>query len=122
MTGGYLSIDLSDVRIEGNLVTNKVLAHKKGLYNFIMKTKKPVYMILSNDLVSAIAKYLDTQISAFSNILTKPILFDTDVQGKNYFNITYRPYYNATLDENVISVRSIYLCVDTNDDIIFYEL
>lgn len=122
MTGGYLSIDLSNVRIEGNLDSNKVIAHKKGLYNFIMKTKKPVYMILSNDLVGAIAKYLDTQISAFSNILTKPILFDTDVQGKNYFNVSYKPYSNETIAEKVISVRTIYLYVDENDDIIFYEL
>lgn len=119
MTGGYLTIDLSDVKVEGALPINTPIANKKGLHNYLLKTKKPVFFIFSDNLVNAIAKYIG--IVGYdcpnNNVLIKPILFDKENQPKNTLNVGLRFDENGTLGS-----YGLFLQVLENDDIVFTEI
>lgn len=61
MTGGYLTLDFSDVEFkEGDSVSNFTLGYKKGIYNYIKKTGKPIYLILSPSVMTAYFNYYDS--------------------------------------------------------------
>lgn len=119
MTGGYLTIDLSDVKVEGSLPIGTPIANKKGLYNYLLKTKKPVFFIFSDNLVNAIAKYIGIVGYDYpnNNVLIKPILFDKENQPKDTLNVSLRFEENGTL-----GTYGLYLKVQENDNIVFIEI
>lgn len=118
MTGGYLTIDLSDVKVEGSLPINIPIANKKGLHNYLLKTKKPVFFIFSDNLVNAIAKYIGITgyYYPYNTVLIKSILFDKENQSKDILNVSL--YF----ENGTISSYGLYLQVQENDDIVFIEI
>lgn len=61
MTGGYLTLDFGDVKFkEGDSIGSFTLGYKKGIYNYIKKTGKPIYLILSPSVMTAIFNYVDS--------------------------------------------------------------
>lgn len=58
MSGGYLTLDFSDVEFKGgDDLAGFTLGYKKGIYNYIKKTGKPIYIIFSPSVMKALYNY-----------------------------------------------------------------
>ena len=53
MTGGYLTIDLSNVDVK-KITNGTRIIFKKGLYKYLEKNTKPIYFIFSDSILNYI--------------------------------------------------------------------
>lgn len=69
MTGGYLTLDFSDVKLTNpdNLLTLN-LGKRKGLYKYLQTNTKPIYVILSDSIIKGIEKHYNNQIKLLTNV------------------------------------------------------
>lgn len=69
MTGGYLTLDFSDVKLENpdNLLSLN-LGKRKGLYKYLQTNTKPIYVILSDSIIKGIEKYYNNNIKLQTNV------------------------------------------------------
>lgn len=130
MTGGYLTIDLSNYKISGGIIEiSKPFANKKGLYNFLKNTTKSIQVVFSDSVIKGIYKYMtgtDYPIVNFNVMIPLPI-FNSDTQGssvenngKDNINISFFVTRNETVSEYVANCN-IFLTVTKDDDIMFTE-
>lgn len=131
MTGGYLTIDLSNYKISGDVIeTNKPFANKKGLYNYLKNNTKPVQVIFSDSVIKGIYKYIvgtDYPIVNF-NLMTQLPIFNRDTQGsseendgKDYINISFFMTSTESVN-NYVSNYNLFLAVTKDDNIMFNEV
>lgn len=118
MTGGYLTLDFRDVEFKKGTddITSFRLGYIKGIEKYIINTKKPIYVLLSNSVLTAIRKYCNPQDPEnFSEGDINPILinsiFFADV-GDNQKSFVI---YKGTDGE---SLKTISLCLDFTNDIV----
>ena len=123
MTGGYLTIDLSNYKISGDVIEiSKPFANKKGLYNFLKNTTKSIQVVFSDSVIKGIYKYMtgtDYPIVNFNVMIPLPI-FNSDTEGKDSINISFFVTRNETVSEYVAN-SNIFLTVTKDDDIMFKE-
>ena len=101
MTGGYLTLDFSDVEFkEGNDLSTFQLGYRKGIFNYIQKTTKPIYIVLSASVMNAIQNYIKSPEQRPQIITSKCV-------------ILLNPIFN--LDDNLNTAR-LFILLDT-----FYE-
>lgn len=109
MTGGYLTIDLSNLK--GNELPTKEI-YKKGIYNFIKNTTKPIYLKLpdwiikkvetDNNLLNVgkyvfIQPYFDSSSSDFGYTdasITLPIVWGKSKENINNMEYEFYGYYS----------------------------
>lgn len=119
MTGGYLTLDFSDVEFKGESIVNFVLGYKKGIKKYIQKNKKPIYLILSDSVWNAIGKYLGINYNIRNNSpILIPGIFSNNDYGSGdrsgyYFVINEQ--YNETGDFSYLSPAS--LKISFSDDL-----
>lgn len=128
MTGGYLTLDFSDREFkEGDSIGDFTLGYKKGIYNYIKKTAKPIYIVLSASVMNAIQdsiKSPEAVVPIIPNkcvILLNPIFdFENNLITARKFLVT-TSYYDtqqiSCLDTGSLTVR-----FDTDDSIKLYEM
>lgn len=123
MTGGYLTLDFSDVEFKGSDdLAGFTLGYKKGITNYIKKTDKPIYLILSPSVMTALSKYCGTN----STIPSKGVyflqpIFDTDTNITTSRHFTLFRKYDQTLSENLVAIPSLIISI-YNDTVSISEL
>ena len=131
MTGGYLTIDLSNYKISGDVIEiNKPFANKKGLYNYLKNNTKPIQVVFSDSVIKGIYKYMtgtNYPIVNFNVMIPLPI-FNSNTQGssvenngKDNINISFFMTRNDNVGEYVTNYN-LYLTVTKDDDIMFTEI
>lgn len=117
MTGGYLTLDFSDVEFKKGTddITSFRLGYKKGIEKYIENTKKPIYILLSKSVLTAVRKYINPQDPEnFTEGDINPILsngiFLNDVGDKQKPFIIYRSTDNT--------LKTTSLCLDFSNDIV----
>ena len=118
MTGGYLTLDFSDVEFKGNSADDILgfrLGYIKGIEKYIKNTKKPIYILLSESVLIAIRKYInpanpenDKQVD-INPILINGVFYNGVTDNQKSF-IIYR-----NTDE---SLKTTTLCLDFSNDIV----
>lgn len=122
MTGGYLTIDLSDLK--GNQLPTEGI-YKKGIYNFIKNTDKPIYLKLPNWIIKKvevdngllnvgkyvfIQPYFDSSSSDFGYTdvsITLPIVWGIgkeNISGGEYEFFTHFSYYIQFYKDDSITI------------------
>lgn len=120
MTGGYLTIDLSNV--DAKKITNGVrMIFKKGLYKYLEKNTKPIYFIFSDSILNYIFEY-----NGFSGTTPNqcrtfllPSFIDSNFPGR--FNFCLGAI-NGTItintnEESILKPNLLYLNVSEDDSI-----
>lgn len=127
MTGGYLTLDFSDVEFKaGDSIGNFTLGYKKGIYNYIKKTRKPIYLILSPSIMDALFNYVDStegkgDIVNSGIYFLQPIFqFDSDLVTSRFFVLSKN--YNNTISESFLNSPSLMLIFNPNDTISINEI
>lgn len=128
MTGGYLTLDFSDVEFkEGNELSSFTLGYRKGIYNYINKTAKPIYIVLSASVMNAIQNSLKTsgQVATIIPnkciILLNPIfVLDDDLVTVRSFILTST--YYETQQISCLDSGSLRIQFDNDDSIKLVEL
>lgn len=128
MTGGYLTLDFSDVEFkEGNELSGFTLGYRKGLFNYIKKTAKPIYIVLSASVMNAIQNSIKppevtpTIIPSKCVILLNPIFdIDDDLIYTRKF-IVSTTFYD-TQQISCLDSGSLRIQFDVDDSIKFVEI
>ena len=70
MTGGYLTLDFSDVKIANPAeLMGTELGKRKGLYKYLQtNTNKPIYIIFSESMIKGIENFYSNKIKLWSNV------------------------------------------------------
>ena len=122
MRGGYLTIDLSDLK--GNQLPTEGI-YKKGIYKKKKNTDKPIYLKLPNWIIKKIEvdnnllnvgkyvfiqPYFDTSSSDFGYTdasITLPIVWGTsteNINGMDYQFFSYFSYYIEFYKDDSITI------------------
>ena len=128
MTGGYLTLDFSDVEFKsGDYIGSFRLGYKKGIYNYIKKTAKPIYIVLSASVMNAIQDSISQpqdhpQIIPNKCIILLNPIFDTndDLVTSRQFVITTTSYEQQSI--SCLDSGSLRIKFQVDDSIVFYEL
>lgn len=128
MTGGYLTLDFSDVEFkEGDELSTFKLGYKKGIYNYIKKTTKPIYIVLSSSVMNAIQNSIKppevtpTIIPSKCVILLNPIFdIDDDLIYTRRF-IVASTFYD-TQQISCLDSAGLRIQFDIDDSIKFIEI
>lgn len=123
MTGGYLTLDFSDIQYKGEFTTEIYLGKKKNLYKYLENNKKPIQIILSGSVCKTLYKYLFKHDFDFKDTLCYPFpstFLDYDSMGdapdihKIFFAI-----HPITDNPSItyMDLSSIHLQVLENDDV-----
>lgn len=125
MRGGYLTLDFSDREFkEGDNIGSFVLGYKKGIYKYVTTTDKPIYLILSASVMSALSRYCNINVAIAKKCVyfLQPIL-DTDINfsgGAGHFVLSRQ--YNATIDSDFVSSPGLVLNFLDDDRIRIQEI
>lgn len=117
MTGGYLTIDLSNVDIK-EITNGKRIIFKKGLYKYLEKNTKPIYFIFSDSILNFIFDYngyRDVEPNQYRTFLS-PCFIDSNFPGR--FNICLGTINDIiTINENEFPIlRGNYLYLNVSED------
>lgn len=125
MTGGYLTIDLSDLK--GNQLPTEGI-YKKGIYNFIKNTNKPIYLKLPNWIIKKvevdngllnvgkyvfIQPYFDKSATDFGYTdasITLPIVWGIrteNINGTEYDFFSHLSYYIEFYKDDTITISEL---------------
>ncbi len=127
MTGGYLTLDFGDVKFkEGDDILNFTLGYKKGISNYIKKTGKPIYLILSPSVMTAIFNYVDST-PGKGEIVNKCVYFlqpifdyDSNLVTSRFFLISNTR--SEQLSAKYLATESIMLIFNNDDTISINEI
>lgn len=137
MTSGYITLDFSNIKIEGEIadqIANLQLGNKKGLYNFLKNNNKPIYVIFSESMMLSLYYYAGyiALVNLYKQDGTKPyprtfllqLIVDDDganIIGKD--SISFRiNNLRKTSDTGDISLFSLQIVIDSNDNIYTTEI
>lgn len=137
MTGGYLTLDFSNIKIEGE-ITNQIaslqLGKKKGLYNFLKNNNKPIYVIFSESMmlslyyyagyVEILNYYKQRGLIPFPRTFLMQLIVDNDTANLiTKDNIAFRisNLYRVKDVGNLLPF-SLQICIDSNDNIYTLEI
>lgn len=120
MRGGYLTIDLSNVDVK-KMIDGESIILKKGLYKYLEKNTKPIYIIFSDSILNHIFEY-----NGFSNAtpnqygtFLSPGFIDSNFPGR--FNICLSAINeNITINANekpILRPNYLYLSVSKDDSL-----
>lgn len=138
MTGGYLTLDFSDIKIEG-VITNQIaslqLGNKKGLYNFLKNNNKPIYVIFSESMMLSLYYYAgytellnefkQQGLIPFPRTFLIQLIVDNDTANNITKNGTIEFRINnlyRVKDTETLSPFSIKIVIDSDDNIYTLEL
>lgn len=131
MTGGYLTLDFSDVNVkENDSLIGMKLGNRKGIYNYLKNNTKPIQIIFSKSMCKNLYKYYtnesypDTTNIMYRNFNAIPsISIESSYTGDNRFYflfITTNQTIGETSFDNYSPV-SLYIQIKENDDLVFWE-
>ena len=128
MTGGYLTLDFSDREFkEGDYIGNFKLGYRKGIYNYIKKTTKPIYIVLSASVMNAIQDSMTTSeqhpviIPSKCVILLNPIFnLDDDLITTRMFIVSQTFYEQQQI--SCLDSASLRISFENDDSIKFKEI
>lgn len=137
MTGGYITLDFSNIKIEGEItdqIANLQLGNKKGLYNFLKNNNKPIYVIFSDSMMLSLyyyAGYVEL-VNLYKQDGTKPyprtclIQLIVDDDGSDNIendSISFRiNNLRKVKNTDTLSLLSLKIIVDSNDNIYTTEI
>ena len=120
MTGGYLTLDLREIKNTG--YEYRII--KKGIYKYILNTNKPIEIILSRDFINKVNSSVGTLCNTFRVNSTK-LLAESEfglVSGSVLrLPIIYNENYNQANDIESISY-GYYKCEITPNDEIYISV
>lgn len=122
MTGGYLTLDFSDVKIANpaNLM-GSIIGKKKGLYKYLQTNTKPIYVILSDSMVNAVNAYFGNELKLTTNVVRcindvcDKYIGTTNSKNRLFILFVFQG------DPMVLEPTHFYLDVNENDTIYFSE-
>lgn len=117
MTGGYLTLDFRNVEFKKGTddIASFRLGYIKGIEKYIINTKKPIYVLLSKSVLTAIRKYCNPQDPEnFSEGDINPILMNGIFLADAGDNQKSFIIYKGT-DE---SLKTTSLCLDFSNDVV----
>lgn len=137
MTGGYLTLDFSNIKIEGE-ITNQIaslqLGKKKGLYNFLKNNNKPIYVIFSESMmlslyyyagyVELLNYYKQQGLIPFPRTFLMQLIVDNDSANlitKDNIALRISNLYRV-MGTETLSPFSIQIVIDSNDNIRTLEI
>lgn len=137
MTGGYLTLDFSNIKIEGEItdqIASLQLGKKKGLYNFLKNNNKPIYVIFSESMMLSLyyyAGYVELPnlykqqgYIPYPRTFLMQLIVDNDsanVITKDNIALRISNLYKVK-DTETLSPFSIQICIDNNDNIYTLEI
>lgn len=116
MTGGYLTLDLSKLKDTSGVM------YKKGIYNYILNTHKPIEVIVSQEMI-------DTFMGNEKGVLCKTFRINLTelLQNSDYgvfeqgINLPIGYHENHDVEKNVNSIGfALFRVVITKDDTITF--
>lgn len=117
MTGGYLTLDLREIKD----TTGEYKIIKKGIYKYILNTNKPIEIILPRELVNKVNQGRGTLCNTFRINFTN-LRADSELGDRGGQQLFLPIIYDENYDE-VKDVYSIgygyYKCVITSNDEIY---
>lgn len=124
MTGGYLTLDFSDVEFkeqDSSKIVDFTLGYKKGIGNYISKTKKPIYLLLSDSVCNAICAYysINIEVKNKSPFYLIPALTDTEY-GKTDRAFLLKSNYSETYSIDSLTLYGLMVSFD-GDRVYFRE-
>lgn len=128
MTGGYLTLDFSDVEFKkGNELSSFTLGYRKGIFNYINKTAKPIYIVLSASVMNAIQDSIKTGEVVPTTIPNKCIILLNPIFDVDDDLITTRKFIVATTFYETQGIScldsgSLRIQFDIDDSIKFVEI
>lgn len=118
MTGGYLTLDFRDVEFKKGTddIIGFRLGYIKGIEKYIKNTKKPIYVLFSQSVLTAIRKYCNPQdpenfTESYINPISINSIFLNDAGNNQKTFIIYK----GTDGE---SLKTTSLCLDFTNDIV----
>lgn len=118
MTGGYLTLDLREL-------TNTIdKLYKKGIYNYILNTNKPIEILISQVVINEFLGNNKGVLSKTFRVNLSELLetsnFGVTAQGL-YLPIGYHENHDEVKDVYSIGYSNILRCVITPNDEIFLQ-
>lgn len=131
MRGGYLTIDLSNVR--GNVMEEILKVKKRGLYKYLEKNTKPIYFIFSDDILKEIYEYEKGENDNYEfepnqhKTFLLPFFIDTNNPGRFAFSLGAVCKERKINESDVVPLYylaqcSLYLFVNEDDTLRLGEL
>lgn len=131
MRGGYLTLDFSDVNVkEDESLIGLKLGNRKGIYNYLKNNTKPIQIIFSKSMCKNFYKYYTGQsYTSTTNIMYRnfnaiPIIsMESSYVGDNRLCFLIITTVETIGESSFDNYRptSLYIQIDENDDLIFWE-
>lgn len=116
MRGGYLTLDLRELK------SNDDVIHKKGIFKYILNTTKPIEIILPKFIIDRMKEVTKrTTIGNTFRINLTEFLSDTDFcisDNSIILPIAYNDLYDEVKDAHYIGYSYSFICTINNDDTI----